>query len=67
MGAVEAVAVDEAADTTHGPEGIGELRVRLTVQGLCRIEEKTQLMTPETCSQWLHLQNKKGVMHHKHM
>lgn len=46
MGAVEAVAVDEAADTTHGPEGIGELMV----QELCRIKEKTQLMTPETCT-----------------
>lgn len=63
MGAVEAVAVDEAADTTHGPEGIGELMV----QELCRIKVKTQLMTPETCTQWLHLQNREGIMHHKHM
>lgn len=29
MFAVEAVAVDEAADTTHGPAGIGERRVGL--------------------------------------
>lgn len=29
MFAVEAVAVDEAADTTHGPEGISEQRVGL--------------------------------------
>lgn len=29
MFAVEAVAVDEAADTTHGPAGIGEGQVGL--------------------------------------
>lgn len=29
MFAVEAVAVDEAADTAHGPEGIGEQRAGL--------------------------------------
>lgn len=65
--AVEAVAVDEATDTTHGPAGIGEREVGLKsrLAKLHRSEEKTQVMTPEEYSQWLHLQDKEGIMYIK--
>lgn len=65
MFAVEAVAIDEAADTTHGLAGIGEERVGLKSR-LLRGERKTQLMTPEKYCQWLHLQDEKGIKHIKH-
>lgn len=48
MFAVEAVAIDEATDTTHGPAGIGEWVVGLKLH---RSEEKAEHMTPEKCSQ----------------
>lgn len=40
MAVVEAVAVDEAADTTHGPEGIGELRVRLRSRSYAEVKRR---------------------------
>lgn len=48
MFAVEAVAADEAADTTHGAAGIGE---EVQVVKSHNSEAKTRLMTPEKYSQ----------------
>lgn len=67
VSAVEVVSAHEAADTAHGPAGIGEEGgAEVQVSTLHRREEKTQLMTPEQHSQWLHLQDRKYIIHIKH-
>lgn len=54
--AVKAVPVDEAADTTHGPAGIGEGGAEIQVVRLHKGEGRTQFMTPEKYCEWLHCQ-----------
>lgn len=69
MFVVDTVPVDEAADTAHGPSGIGEWMRGAEVQviKLHRKEKKTQLMTTKKYIQRLHLQDKKGAQRKTHI
>lgn len=61
MFAVEAAAVDEAADTAHGTEGIGEQRLGLKSKCYTEVNWRHKSWPQE--SPWLNLQQMKQITH----